>query len=185
MANEAVLTSAPRMYTTQAGNSLCRCLGPPGVVALGMTPWELLGCALQGVVLSESKTPRSLASCSSVMGRKDASNNQQLATGPCFELRTHCANGKDFCGEAIAVPAILLFLTCWSRILLGVPQLILLLAVITHLGVGVAPRRVPLVICFNRRSRADQVVGMLRSCPGERRSRWDNWLISRDLQKQI
>lgn len=59
MAKLAVLISAPRKYTTQAGSSSCPCFlcGLWGAVVLAAI-WDGLGMAVrQGVVLSLSKTP--------------------------------------------------------------------------------------------------------------------------------
>src|SRR5271156_1718968 len=68
-----VFISAPRIYMTQAGSSSGPCFfsAGPGEVAFE-AGFGVCQLALQGVILSLRRTPRSRANCSNVMGRKEA-----------------------------------------------------------------------------------------------------------------
>lgn len=77
MAKLAVFISVPRIWMTHWRELDIACVSYaempnkcPSVLEL-RTDWEVLRVALHGVVLSESKTPRSRAICSNVIGRKE------------------------------------------------------------------------------------------------------------------
>lgn len=69
---------------------------------------EGLQVSLHGVVLSDSRTPRSRAICSSVIGRNEPFSDQIKSRTKIYEsgsTHTHATNDKDLGRPAIAIPA--------------------------------------------------------------------------------
>lgn len=69
---------------------------------------EGLQVSLHGVVLSDNRTPRSRAICSSVIGRNEPFSDQIKSRMKIYESRsthTHGTNYKDLGRPAIAIPA--------------------------------------------------------------------------------